>query len=85
GRFSAAVFAIINTAGTLGGVVMPVVFGLVLDAYTTRSESAGRMVAAIGWNPLFLLLAAMYLGSGLCWVLIDCTKSLDTEEAENVA
>ncbi len=85
GRFSATVFAIINTAGTLGGVVMPVVFGLVLDAFTRRSESAGRMVAAIDWNPLFLLLAAMYLGSGLCWLLIDCTKSLDSEAAESVA
>ncbi len=81
GRFSATVFAIINTAGTLGGVVMPVVFGLVLDAFTTRTESAGRLVAAVDWNPLFLLLAAMYLGSGICWLLIDCTRSLDSHEA----
>jgi ACS family glucarate transporter-like MFS transporter len=71
GRYSATVFSIINTAGTLGGVVMPIVFGNVLDRFTTH--------AATDWGPLFALLAAMYLGSGLCWLLIDCTRALDVE------
>ncbi|WP_435005539.1 MFS transporter [Tundrisphaera lichenicola] len=84
GRFSATVFAIINTAGTFGGVVMPVVFGLVLDACTTRTGSPNPAVATVDWGPLFLLLAAMYLGSGLCWLMIDCTRSLDADETRRI-
>ena len=82
GRFSATVFGIINTAGTLGGVVMPIVFGAVLDAFTTPATSAGGPATSTNWSPLFVLLAAMYLGSGLCWLMIDCTRSLDVEEDE---
>jgi nitrate/nitrite transporter NarK len=77
GRFSATVFSIINTAGTLGGVVMPIAFGRVLDAFTTRSPVAGQLAVSTDWTPLFLLLSAMYLGSGICWLLVDCTRSLE--------
>jgi sugar phosphate permease len=81
GRYSATVFSIINTAGTLGGVVMPLVFGAVLDNFTTKVVRDGTLVKVTEWTPLFLLLAAMYLGSGVCWLLIDCTKRLDLEDA----
>jgi sugar phosphate permease len=80
GRYSATVFSIINTAGTLGGVVMPIVFGGVLDWFTTRANVGGRLVATTDWGPLFTLLAAMYLGSGLCWLMIDCTRRLDVDD-----
>ncbi len=79
GRFSATVFGIINTAGTLGGVVMPIVFGVLLDRFTTKIDIAGRIVATTNWSPLFSLLACMYLASGVCWLLVDCTRSLDEE------
>jgi sugar phosphate permease len=78
GKFSATVFSIINTAGTIGGVIMPLVFGIVLDAFTT---STGPEAGSTDWGPLFVLLAAMYLGSGLCWLFIDCTRSLEVDEA----
>lgn len=77
GRFSATVFSVINTAGTFSGILMPLVFGAVLDAFTTGT---GTDAISTDWGPLFVLLAAMYLGSGLCWLLIDCTRSLDVEE-----
>ena len=76
GRYSATVFSLVNFAGTLGGVVMPVIFGAVLDVFTTRSGN----VVTTDWGPLFLLLAAMYLGSGLCWLAVDCTRSLDIHD-----
>jgi MFS family permease len=78
GRFSATIFSVINTAGTIGGIVMPLIFGGVLDWYTTEAVVDGTRVMRTDWNPLFLLLAAMYLGSGVCWLMIDCTKSLDS-------
>src|SRR5262249_1131011 len=76
GRFSATVFSIINTAGTLGGIIMPIVFGDGLDRVTTHTARAGRGVATTDWTPLFSLLAAMYLGSGLCWLMVDCTRRI---------
>jgi len=80
GRFSATVFGIINTAGTLGGVVMPLVFGKLLVGFTTHATVVGgKVVATTNWGPLFTLLASMYLASGVCWLLVDCTRTLDGE------
>lgn len=80
GRFSATVFGIINTAGTLGGVVMPLIFGIVLDYFTTASTAInGEPVTLTNWNPLFYVLSGMYLASGICWLLIDCTQALDRD------
>ncbi len=76
GRYTATLFSIVNTAGTFGGVVMPIVFGALLDAFTRSAGGAGATTTT-DWGPLFLLLSAMYLGSGLCWLLTDCTRSLD--------
>jgi MFS transporter, ACS family, glucarate transporter len=80
GRFSATVFSIINTAGTLGGVFMPPIFGLLLDVFTTSQTVADKVISTTNWSPLFYLIAAMYLISGLCWLLVDCTKTLDRPE-----
>jgi nitrate/nitrite transporter NarK len=85
GRFSATVFSIINTAGTLGGVVMPIVFGRVLDWFTAQATVDGELVAVTNWNPLFYLLAAMYLGSGVCWLMIDCTLALEPDETPDAS
>ena len=80
GRYSATVFSIINTAGTLGGVAMPLVFGAMLDRYTTKAAIGEEVVQQTNWSPVFLLLAAMYLGSGCCWLLVNCMRTLDRGE-----
>ena len=77
GRYSATVFSIANTAGSVGAMVMPVVFGWILDANTRTVP--GAETAKTNWTPLFLLIAAMYVVSGLCWLLIDCTRSLERD------
>ncbi|MEZ6131004.1 MAG: MFS transporter [Planctomycetaceae bacterium] len=88
GRFSATVFSIINTAGTIGGVLMPLIFGGVLDWFTTHTIVDGAEVSTTDWNPLFVLLSAMYLASGACWLLVDCTDRLTitakTNSQENI-
>ncbi len=82
GRFTATVFSIINTAGTIGGVCMPIVFGVVLDWFTTSSQVAGQTVVTTDWNPLFVLLSVMYLASGACWLFVDCTDRIAETDAE---
>ncbi|MCA9063192.1 MAG: MFS transporter [Planctomycetaceae bacterium] len=79
GRFSATVFSIINTAGTLGGVLMPVVFGVVLDWFTESAIVNGEEVKTTDWGPLFALLAGMYFVSGVCWLLVNCTQTITAE------
>jgi MFS family permease len=74
------VFSIINTSGTLGGVIMPPVFGWLLDTFTRTETVAGELVKITNWSPLFYLVAAMYLGSAVCWLLIDCTRTMDRAE-----
>ncbi|MCA8995499.1 MAG: MFS transporter [Planctomycetaceae bacterium] len=82
GRYSATVFSIINTAGTLGGVLMPIVFGGVLDWFTSTSLVDGVETSVTNWGPLFTLLAAMYFFSGACWLLVDCTRTI-SEDVES--
>jgi sugar phosphate permease len=76
GRFSATVFGIVNTAGTLGGIIMPLVYGDVLDRFTTHAKSGGLDIVTTDWTPLFDLLAAMYVASAVLWLLINCTRRI---------
>jgi MFS transporter, ACS family, glucarate transporter len=76
GRFTATVFSIINTAGTIGGILMPVVFGVVLDFFTVTSLHDGIVRSITDWNPLFALLSLMYVASGIAWLFVDCTDRL---------
>jgi len=79
GRYSATVFSIINTSGTVGGIVMPIAFGKLLDWYSKTEMVGDQKVIHTDWSPLFVLIASMYLASGISWLLVDCTKSLDAE------
>ncbi len=79
GRFSATVFSIINTAGTSGGILMPLVFGVLLDWFTKTTDQGTLVTQVTNWGPLFYLLSGMYLLSGLCWLMVDCTQKLDQE------
>ncbi len=83
GRHTATVFSITNTAGTIGGVVMPLIFGALLDWFTISTHQGELVTKLTDWTPLFLLLAAMYLASGVCWLFIDCTRSLEREEPDD--
>lgn len=79
GRCSATVFSIINTSGTIGGIVMPMVFGAVLDACTATINVNGITLSAINWTPFLCLLAGMYMASAIAWLTIDCTKSITSD------
>jgi MFS family permease len=81
GRYSATVFSIVNASGTLGGIIMPLVYGKLLDLFTThQSVTAGFDIATTNWTPLFLLLAAMFAGCAACWLAVDCTQTIPQED-----
>ncbi|MDP6469072.1 MAG: MFS transporter [Pirellulaceae bacterium] len=80
GRYSATVFSIINSAGSVGGVVTPLLGGFLLDRYATQSDVAGKLTKIVHYEPVFIMVGIMYLMSATCWLFIDCTNSLDRPE-----
>ena len=77
GRYSATVFSIINTSGTVGGVIAPVTFGAILDYNSVATMVEGHKKMIANYDALFYLVAALYLVSATCWLFINCTDSLE--------
>ena len=65
GKYSATVFGILNTSGSIGGIITPILFGLILDTWN--------------YNVLFTTVAIMYMISAVCWFMIDGTTSLERD------
>ena len=61
---------------------MPLIFARVLDWFTTVTTLNGEEVKATDWNPLFVLLSAMYLFSGACWLMVDCTNRIKHDDSD---
>lgn len=76
GRYSASVFSIINTSGTLAGVAFPPLFGFILDYYAAP-DAAGTVLP--GYYELFVFVAAMYLVSAVCWFGINCSRPIEAD------
>ncbi len=80
GRYSATVFSIINTAGSVGGICTPLVLGVVLDMNTAEEIVNGEKLLVTNYSPMFMVVAAMYMVSACCWLFINCTRSLERDE-----
>lgn len=78
-HYSSDVFAVVNTAGIAGGIVFPLCYGMILAANTTKVAVEGVVREIVNFAPLWQLAALMYLGTAACWLLIDCTRTLDRE------
>jgi sugar phosphate permease len=65
GRAAGTVFGIVNTVGSLAGFVAGPLIGYLKQDY--------------GWEVLFFFMSAVYVVSGLCWLFIDCTKTLKSQ------
>ncbi len=71
GRGAGSLFAVVNTAGTVGGFIAGPLIGLVLHGH-----SEDGVPSAEGWNAVFILVAVEYLAAALCWLAIDCRRPL---------
>ncbi|MCA9142679.1 MAG: MFS transporter [Planctomycetaceae bacterium] len=80
GRYSATVFSIINTSGSVGMIATPLLLGVILDMYTTTEVIDGKETLITNYSPMFTIVAAMYLISACCWLFINCTRSLERVE-----
>lgn len=77
GRFSATVLSIVNMAGNVGALTMPLVFGPLLDYFTVETVVAGEIQKVTDFTPMFVLVGILYVGAGICWLLVDCTNRID--------
>lgn len=82
GRYSATTFGVINAAGSAGALLMPLVFGGILDRYSTEQIVNGVTVIHTDFTPMFKLVGVFYVASSLSWLLVDCTKGLETTETK---
>jgi MFS family permease len=69
GKDTAFVMGIMNMAGCIGGVALPIVFGyLIEDIQKTGSN----------WNIVFYIIALSHFLPGLCWLMVNpnqlCTR-----------
>ena len=79
GRYAATIFGVINTSGSIGGIIGPPLFGYILDMNTTKEIVDDVVISSIAnYNPLFMTVASLYMISALCWLLTDCTESLES-------
>jgi len=75
------VFGVINTSGSIGGLVSPILFGSILDWNTSEVLVDGITKSVTNYNPLFVTVSVMYVISAFCWLLVDCTDSLESRLA----
>ena len=81
-RHTGTAFAIVNSAGTIGAVLAPPIFGYILDSNASIELVAGETVRRINYVPLFITIAGIYLTSSATWWLVDCNQSLDGEQRD---
>jgi ACS family glucarate transporter-like MFS transporter len=75
GRNSASLFALVNMSGAISGIVSGPIMGKTVDHF-----GRGEPGNPAGWTALFIGIAIIYLLSGLSWLFIDCTKTIEGEE-----
>jgi MFS family permease len=66
GRAAGTVFGVMNTVGSAAGFLAGPLIGYLKQDY--------------GWLVLFYFMSSVYVVSGLCWLGIDCTKTLTKNE-----
>lgn len=75
--YAATVFSIVNTAGTLGALVVPLIVGPLLDYFSFEQVLDGQRRLVTNFMPMFVLIGVMYATTGLSWLLIDCTRPIE--------
>ena len=78
-QYSGTTFSIVNFTGNVGAFTVPFVVGPLLDHYTTVEIVNGVSERVTNYDPMFAMVAGLYLVSSITWLFIDCTRSFDGE------
>ncbi len=62
GRYTAFLMAVMNMAGTVGGFLLPIIVGRMID----NIEATGG-----DWNQVFYLVSAIYLAGAVSWIFVN--------------
>jgi MFS family permease len=73
GRYSATVSGFMNMTGNLGGVVSPLVMGVMLAHFGGGSAT---------WDAVFYMFAGVHVVTGVVWLFVDATRPVFPEDAE---
>ena len=73
GKYAGTVSGSMNMMGNFGGMLCPLVVGLILEA-THRN-----------WHSAFLISSIIYLVGGVCWAWIDPVTPLEEPEPVDAA
>ena len=82
GRYPATAFSIVNFTGNIGALMTPFIFGPLSDHYSTFQMIDGVQKRITDYNPMFVLVMALYLASAFTWLFINCTKPLNADKEE---
>lgn len=77
GRLAGSLSGSMNMMGNFGGMLGPLVVGLILNASKATPDSAPTME---GWTTAFLVAAAVYAVGAIAWMFIDPVTPIETEE-----
>jgi MFS transporter, ACS family, D-galactonate transporter len=65
GNHVAIVFAVMNMCGNIGAAICPTVVGHIADEY--------------GWPPVLMFFSGIYIAAGICWTLLNTSKTVRAE------
>ncbi|MDA9763917.1 MAG: MFS transporter [Opitutales bacterium] len=82
GRHPATAFSVVNLTGNIGALSTPLVVGPLLDHFSTIEMINGEATRITDYNPMFMLVMALYLTSAFTWLFLDCTKPLNADKEE---
>ena len=82
GKYSATVFSISNTAGNVGALVIPLIVGPLLDSFAMKKMVGGELQQETNFIPMFVLVGTLYIGAGILWLFLDCTRRIEAPADE---
>lgn len=77
GKHAGTVFSIVNLTGNVGALVVPLFVGPMLDHFSTIEIVNGVSTRDTDFDPMFKLVAALYMVTAIAWLFINCTKPID--------
>ena len=67
GRYTAFIMAVMNMGGTIGGFLLPIRVGYMIEDIKSTGGD---------WNQVLYLIAGIYLTAAFCWIFVDPNQEI---------